>query len=133
MEEFIVPLIVGAIIGFIPATIARKKGEDFFTWWLFGALLFIVALPWALIMSPHEGKYIKKCPYCAQFIKREAVLCQYCGRDLTVSQANYNAPVGVKCGSCGTKVEQLQLSMRYSILYRNGYITSDINISMSTT
>jgi hypothetical protein len=27
----------------IPAYIAKKKGRDFLTWWLYGALLFIVA------------------------------------------------------------------------------------------
>jgi hypothetical protein len=43
-------LIVAALLGLIPATIASNKGYDFQLWWLFGAALFIVALPMALVM-----------------------------------------------------------------------------------
>ena len=48
-------LIVAALIGLIPAFIAQKKGRSFGLWWIYGAALFIVALPHALIMSASEG------------------------------------------------------------------------------
>jgi hypothetical protein len=47
-------LIIAAIIGLIPATIASKKGRNFFAWWFFGFALFIVALPSAIIMKREE-------------------------------------------------------------------------------
>lgn len=47
-------LIVAALLGLIPASIASTKGRSFGTWWFFGAMLFIVALPMALMMKP-EG------------------------------------------------------------------------------
>lgn len=45
-------LIVVLFLGTLPAIIARNKGYSFLGWWIFGSLLFIVALPWALLMGP---------------------------------------------------------------------------------
>ena len=38
-------LILAVLIGVIPAFIAQSKGPDFVVWWIYGATLFIVALP----------------------------------------------------------------------------------------
>jgi cytochrome c-type biogenesis protein len=40
-----------AILGLIPAFIARNKGRSFFDWWVFGAGLFPIALPVSLIIK----------------------------------------------------------------------------------
>jgi hypothetical protein len=45
-------LVLAAMIGLIPAKIAHDKGRDFWGWWLFGAALWIVATPWAILLKP---------------------------------------------------------------------------------
>ena len=47
-------LIIAALIGLIPAAIAQGKGKSFFLWWIYGAAIFIVALPHALIMRADD-------------------------------------------------------------------------------
>lgn len=80
-------LILAVLLGLIPAAIASSKGKNFGVWWLYGAALFIVALPHSMIMtadySAIENKQlveggVRKCPRCAEMIKREASICRYC-------------------------------------------------------
>ena len=70
-------LILGAILGVIPGAIAARKGRSFVLWWLFGSLLFIVALPMSIILKP-----ARQCPECAGGVDKKARKCRHCGSPL---------------------------------------------------
>jgi hypothetical protein len=76
-------LIIGILLGLIPAMVAQKKGHSLVAWWVYGSLLFLIALPHALLLKP-ETKQVeqqqaapgfKKCPFCAEMIKPDAKAC----------------------------------------------------------
>lgn len=48
---FLIGLAVAAVLGLIPASIAKNKGRSFGLWWVYGWLLFIVALIHSLVIK----------------------------------------------------------------------------------
>jgi hypothetical protein len=84
-------ILIVAFLGVIPAIIAAKKGRNFFGWWLFGAALFIVALPVAILINPSTAAE-KQCPACLNWVARAATKCRYCGTDLRSASAVGSEP-----------------------------------------
>jgi hypothetical protein len=50
----VVGLVLAALIGLIPAAIAKKKGYSFVGWWCYGLLIWIVAIPHALLLKTNR-------------------------------------------------------------------------------
>lgn len=67
--------VYAAILGLIPAFIAKNKGRSFGLWYLYGFGLFIVALIHSLVMED----YIMYCRKCGGEIMNGDLFCPKCG------------------------------------------------------
>lgn len=83
-------LLIAVIIGLLPAAIASSKGRSFVVWWIYGALLWIVATPHALMLRANQtiidqakaAEGYKRCPACAEMVRAEASICKHCNTPL---------------------------------------------------
>ena len=73
-------LILLLLLGFIPANIAARKGYSAFGWYLYGVVLFPVALIHALLTDDAGRNRI--CPFCAERIMAAAKVCPHCQREV---------------------------------------------------
>ncbi len=113
-------IMVWVACGVFAAAVAASKGRSFIGWLFLGlffglfALLAVGFMPKAEepVNITQSAKPVeraeRKCPFCAEMIKSEAIVCKHCGRDvepLPVPQsaqkeenAAQDAPMCPHCG-----------------------------------
>lgn len=113
------------LLAIFPAKIAENKGKDFWTWYVYGAWLWIFAMIHSLVVEEEYGvtqkqslvggESLKKCPYCSEFIKYSASVCRFCGSSLVnnneqtesssttqiASSSSFDSSIKWKCIKCG--------------------------------
>jgi hypothetical protein len=99
--ENLIWLLIGLcalMIAAIPAKIAQDRGVagSMVVWYFAGLLLWPLALIAALATRPDpklvettqlSSGYYKKCPRCAELVKKAALVCRFCQHDFGVKNA----------------------------------------------
>ena len=93
-SNLVATLFIAVLIGLLPAAIAKSKGHGFLGRWFYGAALFILAFPHAILLKSNQTTLesktmnagVKKCPFCVEEIQSEAIKCKHCGSMLNESK-----------------------------------------------
>lgn len=105
MEFFIFWIICGIAASYV----AKQKGKAAWAWFVVGiilgplALLMVGLSPAAPAKVNSHSAYTqpepaqRKCPFCAEDIKFEAIVCKHCGRDVPALPPPASEPLIKKC------------------------------------
>ena len=72
-------LIISTIAGITGSIIARKKGYNQIVWFILCAIVPLLIVVILILPTKVAKGLTKKCNYCAEIIKEDALVCKQCG------------------------------------------------------
>ncbi len=103
MEYFLLMLAFGIIV----ALIANSKGRNPIGWFIYGALLFLIAIVHVLVIPRSTKAEAARarasgrvpCPHCAEMVLPAAKVCPHCRRDVDTQEPTVAGDAS--CPHCG--------------------------------
>ena len=88
-------LIIWLVMGVVVAIIAGSRGRNALGWFVYGVLIWPIALVHVLVATPTAAGTAAKakregrapCPFCSEHVKTDASVCPFCQRDLPADWA----------------------------------------------
>ena len=99
-----VAIILWILSGIVTSVVASNRGRSGCNWLLVGFVLGPLGLIFVLVMVPGEeqvpsqdqqpvatsqSELSKQCPYCAESLQAQAIVCRYCVRHLSESSKSH--------------------------------------------